>query len=109
MIPWDTIIIGMIGFVLSALAFISAQRALQAGKEAQTKHELMEEHKVDADAYARARSIYDAAIDQLRRQNDDLEQQLVRLNNRAGELASTIADHDARNTRKESTSEEADT
>jgi hypothetical protein len=80
MIPWDTIVIGVVGFLVSSLAFISAQRALQAGKEAQSRHELVEERRVDADAYERARDIYDAAIGQLRRQNDDLEGQLARLN-----------------------------
>ena len=97
MIPWDTIIIGIIGFAISALAFISAQRALRAGEEAQSMHELTEEHKVDADAYQRAREIYDAAIAQLRRQNEDLEDQLTWLNNRASRLSDAVAAHDEGN------------
>lgn len=75
--------VAFIALLLSSLAFVSATRAARATQRAEAS-------KVDAEAYERASRIYDQALEQLRRQNVDQEEQIRRLTQQVALLERTL-------------------
>ena len=72
-------------FLLSVLAWYAATRA-------RSQSNRLEQIKVSADAYDKAQVIYDKAIAQLSRQNEQLEDQLSRCESRIDQLERALAD-----------------
>lgn len=81
-ISFADVSIGIVSVMLAALAFLSAGRAASTAKRTEELRQSGQQRAVDADAYHRAQGIYDAALEQLRRQNTDLETRLRQVSHR---------------------------
>lgn len=74
--PWALAILTLAGVVITAVATVAVARfTARSAKAAQEKAAQIEESKVDALAYQRARDSYDASIKQLQEQIDRLKQE----------------------------------
>jgi TolA-binding protein len=82
---WPEVAIAGGSFLLSVLAWYAATRANN-----QTNR--LEQLKVSADAYDKAQIIYDRAIAQLSRQNEQLENQLSRCESRIDQLEQALVE-----------------
>jgi hypothetical protein len=82
--------IAFAALVLSVIAFVSATRTARAGREAEEARSEELSHKVDAEAYMRAQVIYDRALAQLRKQNEQQELQMDRLVRRIASLEQAL-------------------
>ena len=79
------VFLGLLTAVVAVAAFFSAQKANQAQARAQVT-------AVDAEAYGRAKAIYEGAIEALQSQTADLHDQIEQLGAEVGRLRSANTD-----------------
>lgn len=73
----DSVIVGVASLTVAGLSFIYASKAQRATRLAEAARERGTEIAVDAEAYRRARDLYESGIKQLHEQNDSLRSQLA--------------------------------
>lgn len=87
--PWVTqVALGLVPIVVAWLAYRQAVRAnqitAQQARQAAERSAQIERSKVDAEAFARAKLIYEGALEQLERQLERIQTQFDRLNEQLG-------------------------
>lgn len=86
------IIIGLLAAVLTLIAFLSAARANRASDAATTASAQAATVQVDAEAYVRAKGLYESAIRAIEGQSADLHRQITDLQNEVSRLRSQSGD-----------------